>query len=630
MQRQAVFVCFASFVILYLINPCQGCIDSLRNERGDLIVREWPQEPSVDYEEDVVIFKTKAGALILPEKQTEAPLDECKVTDDLLYALLESHAYYIKKVFPNAWPGDTLRQIDDSTIVVVPDLSNDFMALLEEDTDIYEAIHILCGQDSVIWAEPNGVMHPFRTPNDQYYAGSQWNLKSINYGIDCVRAWDASTGVPAVKIGILGSGIDASHPDLANKVLGGANYNDMMPPDQWGDDGHNNGHETKVAGIVGARTNNQIGIAGIAGGWNSGPNDIGAIMYSLRGTDSDGIMYADDHARAIWGADDFDCDIINICWGDASDYFVIHEAVVNAQSQRRTIVAAMGNGGSGYDDHHVYPAEYEDNWIIAVGSYGQDGIYCHEDPNANCPQASNFGYPIDVVAPGVNIAATAPGNSYVTNFGATSGATPHATGTAALILSKKPGSWSEDIDWLIKKTAEDAGPGGYDEHYGWGRLDAGYLLYNLLGASMYTGKIHRFVEFASAPSRMLLREEWTRFYGESSLDPSRLYDAECYRATYHISFPKAFTFILGAWGSRFGYIDGELVETTPWSQSNPNLTVGYCEVDPNTITQYGCNVITHFFRVLVSPNNWQWYPHHPDYAEATLCFSFWGYINDTP
>jgi thermitase len=137
---------------------------------------------------------------------------------------------------------------------------------MNDGPDIYDVVHSLCGLDTIIWAEPNSRVKPCARPNDNLYREYQWNLKAENYGIDCETAWDVTTGNRQIKIGVIGSGIDPSHPDLLDKVAGGHNYNDNVHNDNWGDDGHNDGHETKVAGIIAARTNNQIGLAGITGG----------------------------------------------------------------------------------------------------------------------------------------------------------------------------------------------------------------------------------------------------------------------------------------------------------------------------------------------------------------------------
>ena len=202
----------------------------------------------------------------------------------------------------------------------------------------------------------------------------------------------------------------------------------------------------------------------------------------------------------------------------------------------------------------------------------------------------------------------------------TSGAAPHAAGTAALILSKLKGLWSEDVEWMVEKSADHVAP-GYDLHYGWGRLDAGNLFRTLLNPAISNGKMYSYIDFYQAPELSLVWVGRTIFYG-GNLDPRVQYDSECYRAIYHVSFPDRYSSILGAWGKTFAYVYGELWETVPWSASNPNFCQGYCEVVPGTETPAGCDIRTYFFKVFVN-GQWQWYPHDPS-QYTMLCYSVWG------
>jgi subtilisin family serine protease len=92
-------------------------------------------------------------------------------------------------------------------------------------------------------------------PNDPYFNSEQWPLKNITYTVDInVRpVWDVFTGNPNIKVGILDSLAAASHPDLSGRLISGAGA-----PANAG---------TMVAGIIGAKTNNGVGIAGVD--WNS-------------------------------------------------------------------------------------------------------------------------------------------------------------------------------------------------------------------------------------------------------------------------------------------------------------------------------------------------------------------------
>jgi subtilisin family serine protease len=641
MQRQAVLVCFASLLLLCIFQHAQGCIDTLRNERGDLIVREWPLEAGVDYVKDQVVFKARPEALILPQGLSEASIEECTVSEELLNALLESNAYYVMQVYAHSTPADTLHQIDDSLYVIVPDVSNNFLCLLQDGSDVYYAVDALCALDTVIWAEPNAIGAPCAVPNDTYYQSHQWNLKGPpSFGIDCERAWDIEAGKSDVILGIVDSGLSSGLGEFAGRILGGCNYHvppiDETPCDEydWGSDGLNDAHGNKVAGVAAARTNNSMGVAGVAGGWNNQYQGYGAVLYSLRITNNDPNESGSNSAslaNAIKsGGDQFDCDILNISWGFDVYTEVIHEAVVHAQAARRIIVASAGNlSGENPPAEIWYPAAHDDNWVLSIGSYGQDGVYCsHREIGYNCPYWSNYRYPMDILAPGVDIATVhVEYDPYDFNFGATSAAAAHVSGVAALILSKRPALWSEDVEWMIETTAIEAGDPEYDIRYGWGRLNAGNLFTTLLHPTTYNGNIYRYVEIYSGPQLTQIRdEEPTVFYGEYAerfLDPGQPFQAECYEAVYQITYPDIYASVVGAWGNRFGVHSGELGESSAWSQADPNYTEGYCEVVPQSQTLTGCQLRSYFFYADVG-GDWQWLPYDPVLEPTTLCYSVWG------
>jgi len=108
----------------------------------------------------------------------------------------------------------------------------------------------------------------------------------------------------------------------------------------------------------------------------------------------------------------------------------------------------------------LYPARYDS--VIAVGA---------TDQSNNRAYFSNFGSALDIVAPGVSILSTLPGDRYGTMSG-TSMATPHVSGTAALILENNPSLSVEQVRARLYSTADDLGTRGLDRYYGWGLVDA--------------------------------------------------------------------------------------------------------------------------------------------------------------
>lgn len=134
---------FIMFAVYMPFNNAKCCLDTLRDERGDIHLYYPPEQEGVDFCADQVVIKVRNSAIILPSGKNEAALQECNIEKDIKTALDESKAYYISKVYPNSSPGDTLRVIDDSITVRVPDVSNTYKILLESGSDENYAIDLL-------------------------------------------------------------------------------------------------------------------------------------------------------------------------------------------------------------------------------------------------------------------------------------------------------------------------------------------------------------------------------------------------------------------------------------------------------------------------------------------------------
>ncbi|MEM1556709.1 MAG: S8 family serine peptidase [Candidatus Bathyarchaeia archaeon] len=274
-----------------------------------------------------------------------------------------------------------------------------------------------------------------QVPNDLYYS-SQWHL--IN--IDAPGAWDISTGSSSVIIAVLDSGVDASHPDLAGKLLSGWNFYDNNA-----DTSDVYGHGTKVAGVAAAIANNGIGVAGVAWICPILPVRVtdtsGYITYSLL---SKGLVYAADRGAkvAVISFQIFSGSSLS----SAAKYFVDKGGVV---------VAAAGNTGK-YES-------YSDNpYIISVGA---------TTISNSIVSFSSYGPYVDLVAPGVSIYTTIRGGGYGAVSG-TSFSAPIVAGIAALIFSVNPSLSPVDVERILESTAVDLGEPGYDVYYGWGRVNA--------------------------------------------------------------------------------------------------------------------------------------------------------------
>ncbi|MBS3909193.1 MAG: S8 family serine peptidase [Actinobacteria bacterium] len=297
----------------------------------------------------------------------------------------------------------------------------------------------------VEYAEPNYYRHALLTPNDTNY-GVQWALPKIK----APQAWDTTTGNETV-VAVVDSGVDYNHPDLSTKVIKGYDYinNDNDPMDD-------HGHGTHVAGITGAITNNAQGVAGVS--WGAKLLAVKVLNSSGSGTDAtvaNGIRYAADNNAKI----------INLSLGGYDYSSTMADAVVYAQGKGCLVVAAAGNGNT---SNVLYPAGYQN--VIGVSATRTD------DGKASY---SNYGWYVDVAAPGGNadgtasngIASTYPGNQYVYMNG-TSMAAPHVAGLAALIATVYPGKTGAQLGRTIQATVDDLGAAGRDDTFGYGRINA--------------------------------------------------------------------------------------------------------------------------------------------------------------
>lgn len=310
------------------------------------------------------------------------------------------------------------------------------------------------------------------TPNDPlWYSDSntglgQWNMRLI--GAD--RAWDIQRGSYDVIVAIIDSGVYGGHLDLQTNYLPGG-YDWVNDDDDPNDD---YGHGSWVAGIVAAETDNGYGVAGLA--------QVSIIAEKILGRGGTGTI-----ADAISGlvhAADLGVDIINMSFGTYSYSVAFADAVNYAYSRGCFLVAAAGNDNT--DSPH-YPSAFE-NVIAVASTYGE--------PNDIRAPYSNSGSWITVSAPGgydENGNGSPNTNEhwvlstynrqdvFAIGFG-TSAATPHVSGLAALYKSQYPTVTNEEIYEVLKNTAVDKGDSGWDELYGYGRIDA----YRALRSSLIT------------------------------------------------------------------------------------------------------------------------------------------------
>ena len=300
------------------------------------------------------------------------------------------------------------------------------------------------------------------------HLNKQWYLSAIN----AFDAWTISCGNANIVVAILDSGVDWLHQDLGRGNDNHDNIHTNSNEDIWIDindpqtgnkidddknmliddwkgwnyDNNTNNtitsnyHGTFVAGIIGAKTNNNLGIAGIVGGNNSIGGRI--IPYCV-GVQSPISSILDD---AIIDAIDKGARIIQLSLTIPFSQSV-EDAIQYAINNNAIIVCASGNSGA---TSVGYPSSNSN--VIAVGAIQQ---------NLSRVFFSNYGDNLDIVAPGVDIYSTKLENAYDYSDG-TSFASPQVSGVAALILSVNPNLTGQEVRDIIEKTAQKVRPDLYN------------------------------------------------------------------------------------------------------------------------------------------------------------------------
>jgi thermitase len=316
---------------------------------------------------------------------------------------------------------------------------------------------------AVVYAEPNYILRATRvrataTPDDPRIA----DLYGLN-AISAPQGWDAA-GLGAfpttggAKIGIVDTGIDAGHPDLAGALAdcAGVRSNGInllgitllddptIVPGRCADD---NGHGTHVAGIAAARANNRTGVAGVA---------FNSPLAVCKALDSRGSGSVAAIANCIAYLSAQGAKVISMSLSTAANPRTLSDAVQAASNAGALLVAAAGNDGSGAT---VYPAGYPQ--VVSVAAIDRASAHA---------AFSNANPDVELSAPGVDVLSTYLGGGYRTLSG-TSMATPYVAGVAAIVAARNPGggpaAWRAKLDGA----ADDLGAPGRDPQFGFGRVN---------------------------------------------------------------------------------------------------------------------------------------------------------------
>ena len=362
-----------------------------------------------------------------------------------------------------------------------------FIGTLAPSTDQTQAIKAAYATDQVEYVEPVYVSYPnvalsesvkpsqgsvagFGFPNDDYFS-QQWGLHNTgqkvnnrwgtpNADINAIPAWKITTGSSDILVAFLSSGLMKNSvewnnlKDLGDRVYHGYNFVDNN--DDYSDD---NANGTGITSIAVATGNNIHGMAGVD--WKCRILPVKVVDAGWKQSVewiAPGLVYAADQGAKV---------ICMGCWAMHFTSLAMKDAVTYATSKRAIIVNPVGYY-AGY--YNTYPAA--NDRVIFVGSTDvQDKrIYCA------------YGR-MDFMAPGDGILALYTKLNWILEptFGTMIGgltSAPLVAGVISLMLSLKSDLTFEEVYDILKESAADQvgwpyeDTPGWDQYYGWGRVDA--------------------------------------------------------------------------------------------------------------------------------------------------------------
>ena len=303
------------------------------------------------------------------------------------------------------------------------------------------------------------------TPDDSLY-NAVYGTYNLNWHLDRIKAdsaWNITKGLPSIKIGVVDNAVWADHPDLAAKIVAKHdmvnNTDDSNPPNSG--DPFEWSHGTHVAGLAAASSDNGIGVASVG-------YDVGIIAVKA-GSNGNPQGIVAGYEGVQWAAN-HGADIINMSWGGFG-YSQTNQNLFNTvHNMGIVLIAAAGNDNV---STLFYPASYDN--VISIASTDGDDLKS---------SFSNFGTAIDLCSPGgynqggpPGLLSTAFSSGTYGNYALMSGtsmASPIASGLAGLILSVNPDLSPEEVEDIMKSTADDiyALNPNYMGKLGTGRINA--------------------------------------------------------------------------------------------------------------------------------------------------------------
>lgn len=485
----AMAVYFKDQPTLKVINSFQAAVDQTASANSGQA-----QEIELMDLKGMVRIKSSKGLRSIQTQRDRADfLKSYNLTNDGAYDVLPAfnvdgnQAWFTKRIVVslknNVGLGginDLMTKYDGQFVKNLTD-ANTFIIKIEDIGSQLKFIQEVSEKGLLEWGEPDFKMEIVKRidPNYQY----QWHLNNTggtdlggkvllnDADIDAPEAWAIATGTN-VTVAVIDDGLEA-HEDLAPLLPGytpanGGNGSPSLSTD---------GHGQQCGGLI-AALHNEIGVRGVA---------PGVSMFSVN-IFAPNTSNADVAVGINWAVNN-GADVLSNSWGFTSctaNISSITSAFNNAATNGRgglgcIILVASGND---FNTCVSYPADLPS--VTGVGGISGDGARSN---------FSNYGPTLDLVAPSNDdwvfnaqgqLIGTAHdlvtidregsagwfSGNYSAGFGGTSGATPIAAGVAALVLSVNPTLTKAQVENILYTTADDAGPAGFDNEYGHGRVNA--------------------------------------------------------------------------------------------------------------------------------------------------------------
>ncbi|MCH7343690.1 S8 family serine peptidase [Pelomonas sp. CA6] len=334
---------------------------------------------------------------------------------------------------------------------------------------------IRAADPSIEYVEPDRLLQAMLTPNDTDYS-KQWDLSEPTGGIRAPQAWDLATG-SGVVVAVIDTGY-RPHADLSGQIVAGYDMitNATTARDGNGRDGdaadegdwqasgdcpsdpspsNSSWHGTHVAGTIAAKTNNALGVAGIAFNAKVQPVRVLGRCGGYMSDISDAVVWASGGTVSGVPANATPAKVLNLSLGGGGSCgSTMQAAVSGARSRGAVVVVAAGNSNT--NASNFTPANC--TGVITVAATDRYG--------ARAPY-SNYGNVVALAAPGgamgstasngiystLNAGTTTPGADSYAYYQGTSMAAPHVAGVAALMFSVKPTATPDEIAQALTSSA---------------------------------------------------------------------------------------------------------------------------------------------------------------------------------